>query len=156
MKKNKNYLAIDLGTTMGWAVKKGDTQKIYSGTVSFKEKTRLCGAGLRFYEFRNWLDLVISRLDGLECVYSEAVVAHSATQAAQIYGGFAATLQVWCADNEVPLKGFPVGTIKKNFTGRGNANKKDMMAEAVRRGYNPSTDNAADAIAILCTANVAE
>lgn len=42
-----------------------------------------------------------------------------------------------------------VGTIKKHWTGRGNADKGAMQAEARRRGYRPESDNDADALAIL-------
>lgn len=43
----------------------------------------------------------------------------------------------------------PVGAIKKHATGKGNANKEQMV-EAVRAlGFHPADDNEADAIALL-------
>jgi len=43
----------------------------------------------------------------------------------------------------------PVGTIKRFATGKGNANKAAMMEAARKRGFSPTDDNEADAIAIL-------
>jgi Holliday junction resolvasome RuvABC endonuclease subunit len=43
----------------------------------------------------------------------------------------------------------PVGEIKRGWTGKGNAKKEAMVAEAVRRGYSPADDNEADAIALF-------
>ncbi len=59
------------------------------------------------------------------------------------------TLSVWCEQHNVPFQGVPVGTIKKSFTGKGNANKAAMMEAARDRGFSPADDNEADAIAIL-------
>jgi hypothetical protein len=49
----------------------------------------------------------------------------------------------------VPYQGVPVGTIKIHATGKGNAPKEAMVAAARARGFSPSDDNEADAIAIL-------
>ena len=46
-------------------------------------------------------------------------------------------------------QGVPVGTIKRHITGRGNADKAAVIAAVRARGYSPSDDNEADAIAIL-------
>lgn len=41
-------------------------------------------------------------------------------------------------------------SVKKDFTGRGNAKKDDMVAEARRRGWKVATDDEADALAMWC------
>jgi Holliday junction resolvasome RuvABC endonuclease subunit len=42
-----------------------------------------------------------------------------------------------------------VGTIKKFMTGKGNATKEEMIAAAKLRGFDPKTDDEADALGIL-------
>ncbi|MFP5382262.1 MAG: hypothetical protein ACLGG4_08355, partial [Gammaproteobacteria bacterium] len=55
----------------------------------------------------------------------------------------------WCEHHGVPYQGVPVGTIKKHVTGKGNASKDEMMAAMRARGYLPTDDNEADALALL-------
>jgi Holliday junction resolvasome RuvABC endonuclease subunit len=43
----------------------------------------------------------------------------------------------------------PVGTIKRFATGKGNADKSEVIAALRARGFEPADDNEADAIAIL-------
>jgi Holliday junction resolvasome RuvABC endonuclease subunit len=45
-----------------------------------------------------------------------------------------------------------VGTIKKHATGKGNASKEEMIAAARAKGFNPTDDNQADALMLLCFA----
>jgi Holliday junction resolvasome RuvABC endonuclease subunit len=42
-----------------------------------------------------------------------------------------------------------VGTIKKHWTGKGNATKEAMIAEATRRGFTVKNSDEADALALL-------
>ena len=55
----------------------------------------------------------------------------------------------WAEWRGVPYQGVPVGTIKKFWTGLDNANKQAMIDAARARGFSPTDDNEADAIAIL-------
>ena len=140
-------LALDLGTTTGWALR-GFDGLITSGTVSFKPG-RYDGGGMRYLRFTNWLT-ELDRLSGpIEAIYVEEVRRHRGTDAAHVYGGLMATLETWAELRGVPYQGVPVGTIKRHATGRGNAPKEAMIAAAQARGYNPADDNEADAIAIL-------
>ena len=140
-------LALDLGTTTGWALR-GFDGLITSGTVSFKPG-RYDGGGMRYLRFTNWLT-ELDRLSGpIETIYFEEVRRHRGTDAAHVYGGLMATLETWAELRGVPYQGVPVGTIKRHATGRGNAPKEAMIAAAQARGYSPADDNEADAIAIL-------
>ena len=60
-----------------------------------------------------------------------------------------ATLTAWAELRGVPYQGVPVGTVKRHATGRGNASKEEMIVAAHARGFRPSDDNEADALAIL-------
>ena len=52
--QRRSSLALDLGTTTGWAIAAADGQ-ILSGTVSFRP-SRYDGGGMRYLRFRAWLD----------------------------------------------------------------------------------------------------
>ena len=143
----RTILALDLGTTTGWALR-GTDGLITSGTVSFRPG-RFDGGGMRYLRFTNWLT-EIDRLTGpIAAIWFEEVRRHAGTDAAHVYGGLMATLTAWAELRGVPYEGVPVGTIKKHATGKGNANKDAMLAAAQDRGFSPADDNEADAIAIL-------
>ena len=140
-------LALDLGTTIGWALR-GHDGLITSGTVSFKPG-RFDGGGMRYLRFTNWLS-EINRLSGpIEAIYFEEIRRHAGTDAAHVHGGLLAVLTSWGELRGVPYQGVPVGTIKRHATGHGNANKQAMIDAARKRGFSPADDNEADAIAIL-------
>lgn len=138
-------LALDLGTTTGWAWKLNETP-VCHGTWSLKPG-RFEGGGMRFVKFRNRL----REFSGMPTlVVFEEVRRHAGTDAAHVYGGLMATLTAWCEEEKIPYAGVPVGTIKKFWTGSGNASKEAMIARCARFGFPQVTDdNEADAIALL-------
>ena len=139
-------LALDLGTTTGWAMHLPCGSNV-SGSQSFKPD-RYSGAGMRYLVFRKWLDTLYSMYP-FEAIYFEEVRRHAGVDAAHAYGGFMAHLQAWAEDKQVPYAGVPVGTIKKHMTGKGNANKEAMIQAARDKGHQPVDDNEADAIGLL-------
>ena len=140
-------LALDLGTTTGWALRGRDGIKT-SGTNSFRPD-RFEGGGMRYLRFKHWLTEIKNTTGGIDAVYLEEVRRHAGTNAAHIYGGFLAHVTAWCEHHGTPYRGVPVGTIKRHVTGKGNASK-DAVIKAVRaRGFDPTDDNEADAIALL-------
>ena len=140
-------LALDLGTTTGWALRSFDGL-ISSGTASFKPG-RFDGGGMRYLRFTNWITDMDQLAGPIEAIWFEEVRRHIGTDAAHVYGGLMATLTSWAELRGVPYEGVPVGTIKKHATGKGNANKDAMIAAARARGFSPADDNEADAIALL-------
>ncbi|NOX72744.1 MAG: crossover junction endodeoxyribonuclease RuvC [Alphaproteobacteria bacterium] len=143
----KTVLALDLGTTTGWALRSADGL-ITSGTVSFKP-SRYDGGGMRYLRFQNWLS-EMDRLSGpIATIFYEEVRRHAGTDASHVYGGLMATLTAWAEMRGVPYQGVPVGTIKKHATGKGNASKAMMIEAVSAKGFFPKDDNEADAIAIL-------
>ena len=141
-----NILAIDLGTTTGWALKSG--KQINSGSQSFKPQ-RFEGGGMRYLRFKRWLTELKASSETIEAVYFEEVRRHLGVDAAHAYGGFMATLTAWCEHHEIPYQGVPVGTIKKHATGRGNADNQAMVAAMQLLGHPVTEDNEADALALL-------
>ena len=140
-------LALDLGTTCGWALSTHDSI-ITSGSESFKPQ-RFEGGGMRYLRFKRWLTEVKQCSGGIDTVYFEEVRRHVGVDAAHAYGGFLATLTAWCEHHSIPYQGVPVGTIKKYATGKGNASKEQMIASIRVRGHKPADDNEADALALL-------
>ena len=140
-------LALDLGTTTGWALR-GSDGHITSGSESFRPQ-RFEGGGMRFLRFRRWLTEIKQSCDRIDCLHFEEVRRHVSTDAAHVYGGFLATLTAWCEHHQIPYQGVPVGTIKKHATGKGNAGKNEVIAAVTARGHQPVDDNEADALALL-------
>ena len=149
MAANKRILALDLGTTTGWAI--GYPGNVTSGVWNLKPQ-RFEGGGMRFVRFRGALSDLFDAMPFDE-VYFEEVRNHKGVDAAHVYGGLMATLQSWLEETFVltprPYAGVPVGEIKKYWTGKGNANKAQMIAAAEALGFRPVDDNEADALALL-------
>lgn len=142
-----SVLAIDLGTTTGWALRTRDRQ-ISHGFVSFRPQ-RFEGGGMRYLRFKRWLTEIKALATDIHAVYFEEVRRHAGVDAAHVYGGLMATLTTWCEHHNIPYQGVPVGTIKKHATGKGNASKDEVIAAVRLRGHPVSDDNEADAIALL-------
>ena len=140
-------LAIDLGTTTGWAMQGADGQIIH-GIASFKPQ-RFEGGGMRYLRFKRWLSEINTLAGDIHAVYFEEVRRHAGVDAAHVYGGLLATLTSWCEHHNIPYQGVPVGTIKRHATGQGNAGKDAVIAAMQALGHAVSDDNEADALALL-------
>ncbi|MBW8270002.1 hypothetical protein K1J50_10940 [Caldovatus sp. SYSU G05006] len=150
-------LALDLGTTTGWALRGQDgtitsgtitSGTITSGTMTFRP-SRFEGGGMRFLRFKRWLTEMKQLSGGIESMVYEQVRRHAGVDASHAYGGWLAILSAWCEHHGIPYQGVPVGTIKRFATGRGNADKAAMIAAIRARGFAPADDNEADAVALL-------
>lgn len=140
-------LCLDLGTTTGWALSNANGH-ILHGTLDL-HTDRFCGGGMRYLRFVQALNDIHTVVERIDAIYFEEVRRHLSTNAAQVYGGFLATLSAWAEQYGIAYQGVPVGTIKKFIAGKGNASKAAVM-EAVRTGGQvPEEDNAADALALL-------
>ncbi|MDE2465249.1 MAG: hypothetical protein KGO02_16265 [Alphaproteobacteria bacterium] len=143
----KTLLALDLGTTTGWALRESSGH-ITSGSVSFRPQ-RFEGGGMRYLRFRRWISEIQKSVSEIQFLYFEEVRRHAGVDAAHAYGGFLATLTAWCEHHQIPYQGVPVGTIKKHAAGKGNAGKGEIIAAMQARGHRVTDDNVADALALL-------
>lgn len=134
-------LALDLGTKTGYAISLQE-----SGVLDLARK-RFEGGGFIFVRFREKLKELLD--SGITQVYFEEVRRHLGTDAAHLYGGLLAVLSEECELRKLPYSGIPVGTIKKHATGKGNANKDQMLQAAKNEGWNVYDDNHADALWLL-------
>ena len=142
-----NILALDLGTTTGWALRLAD-DSLNHGFVHFKPQ-RFEGGGMRYLRFKRWLSELRLLAGEIHGVYFEEVRRHLGVDAAHVYGGLLATLTTWCEHQHIAYRGVPVGTIKRHATGRGHASKA-LVLDAMRTLGHPVTDaNEADALALL-------
>ncbi len=135
-------LALDLGTKAGWAT---TSNGVIDSGVQIFANDRFSGGGMRYLKFQKWLE----EMPRPTQVVFEEVRRHRGTDAAHVYGGLMAHLTAWCEKHQIPYQGVPVGTIKKAWTGNGNAGKNLMIDEAKKRGFTPKDDNEADALALL-------
>lgn len=138
-----SILALDLGTTTGWALYAQG--KIVSGSYELRQ-SQYEGGGMRFLRFRKEF---LNPLRAAREVVFEQVHRHEGTRAAHIYGGLWATLAAWCEENTIPYTGIEVAHWKKTVTGKGNAGKPVIVAAIKKRGYEPKDENEADALGIL-------
>lgn len=134
-----NILALDLGTTSGFAAVVNG--RLEHGAQNFSPGKHQ-GGGMRGLRFERWL---VDLLDTVQpgAVYFEKVRAHSNphggfnVDAAHIYGGLELILTMTCDKRSIPYLGLDVATIKRAAVGKGVASKDAMIAEARRRGWEP-------------------
>ena len=138
--------ALDLATTTGFASSASGI--VMSGTFKCRQNSKepwgLCF--LRFKRFlREWLIQ-----EKPEQLWYEDVRRWSSGDAAKAYCGLRAVMLMECEAHGVEVIGAAVGTIKKSFTGKGNATKQEMIDVAcVKYGNHITDDNEADDLAIL-------
>lgn len=138
-------LALDLGTKTGWASIGSDGGILY-GSALF-QPGKFDGGGMRFLRFSRWIEDMHDACK-MERIYFEAVRRHIGVDAAHVYGGFLSHLTAWAENKQIPYLGVPVQTIKKFITGKGNANKDEVIAAVKNRGFPVQNDNEADAVAL--------
>lgn len=147
---NLSVLALDIATVTGWC--RLSQGVLTSGSRDFRRS--LHGAGSRGPDhvgashamFLNWLDGVCPD----QFVYEDAGFFKSAA-AVQICVGFRGILLAHAARLNVPVFSYAPMTIKKFWTGKGTAQKDDMMRVSRQRfpDLTVCDNNEADAIALL-------
>jgi Holliday junction resolvasome RuvABC endonuclease subunit len=144
----RTVLCLDLGTTTGWALLTCSPAgfNLISGSWDFRPG-RFDGAGIRYVRFRRQLIELITSVQ-VDAVFFEEVRRHVGADAARVYGALFGVVTGVCEEHCIGYEGIPVGTIKKSWTGVGNASKDLMMKQATARGYRVEDDNECDAIAL--------
>lgn len=137
-------LGLDLGTSCGYAIsyvprgKPIDADRLTTMLGQWDLSAGPYDSGaIRFVRLRQFLSILKPDLVVYENVKytppeapnrfnANAIVARAATPI-EWFGALKATVSTWCEEAGVPCTGFPIGTIKKRATGKGNANKSDMI-----------------------------
>lgn len=163
MPSEVRVLALDLGTTTGWAVDRprGGDEPL-SGAVKFrfpKDEEDEPDLGAGYAQFYEWLGDAI-KLHAVDLVCWEAPVPvgynnagkrtfHNATL--RLYGMAAITelvaKQSGCDRAQAHLQ-----TVRAYFTGNGRSQKHDVLAECSRRGWVAGNHNQGDALALWAAA----
>lgn len=134
-------LALDIATTTGWATAHA------SGTWNFKPK-RGESEGMRVFRFRATVKEIIQSSDITVVSYERPAGQHKSSimVASEMIG----VLKHLCEELKVNYASYSASEIKKHWTGKGNANKEAMIAEAKKRfpQLEIIDDNHADALAL--------
>jgi Holliday junction resolvasome RuvABC endonuclease subunit len=173
--KTNIVLGLDLGTNCGYSycyIKEKqlvapENIEMHIGQWDLSAGSYDSGA-LRFVRLRQFLSILkpdIIAFEDVKYTPSEkltkfnmhSILARAATSC-EFFGALKATVCTWAEENGIPCGSFPIGTIKKRATGKGNANKSDMIKacnEMFKTDYDPVNyesagfDNAADS-AFVC------
>lgn len=150
-------LALDTGMTMGWAYMPAPikfTHGIWKLPGGQKEP------GHAFNHLFKTLD-DFARENRPKLIVKEAAIlptdhksthgkyAMSAKQRVLMYG-LHAMVELICVQRGIKLTEIEPRTLKKQFTGNGNAKKEDMIFRCKTIGQSVQDHNEADAIALLC------
>ncbi len=131
-------LALDLGTTTGWATYAGYPPPRYKlsswqwGTWELKEKKEGPGeVGLRFYRFMLQLTPVLERWKPDLVAFED--LAHFKGAGGYVITGQRGILMALCELHKVPYAAVPISTWKKFCLGKGNADKDEAHRQLLDR-----------------------
>jgi len=142
-----SILALDLGTSMGWALRLGTETESGSRCPSVPAAMTVAACAMS-------ASATGSIAAGRGKRRAPGCLLRGSTpprrdRCRPIYGGFLACLTAWCEERGIADQGVPVGTIKRHVTAKGNADKQAVIDAVRTRGFTPADGNEADAIAIL-------
>lgn len=140
-------LALDLGTKMGWALRKPDGGIIYGPADWTPEGHH--APGFRFLRFRHWLTETKNAAGTLDRIWFEDITFVKTAYQMRTFGAFWGVLTSWAIAHGVDCDGINPSTIKKGITGNGKAKKAQVIAAVRAHGFRPENDDVADAIALL-------
>lgn len=172
----KRAIGLDLGTTSGLALLDFEPGKPVSGLPMYLDLLDLSigdydSGVIRLLRLRSYLEVLKPDLIGYEQVrytppgggipMAPAVVLARAATPMEFLGNLKGTLGMWAEENSIPNEGFPIGTIKRRATGKGNADKLAVLKatnQQLGAKFNLDTweedkaDNMADAAWVLVLA----
>jgi len=132
-------LSLDIASTTGWCL-----DKYLYGTWDFKTRKDE-SMGMKLIRFLAKLKEVY-KLEKFDIVVYERPAgrhAHAIIHQAKLIG----ILEQFCEENNVEYKSYSASEIKKFATGKGNANKQQMIDAAKHKyHYLGNDDNEADAM----------
>ena len=118
-------LALDLGTTLGWASCSAGGVVLGSGAVRLAKPGD--HVGKRYAQFLGWLNSL--SMTPSHIVY-EDVKFFRGIESSRVWCGLFAVLRMHAYRKAVPLTGIHLATVKKHATGKGNADKAAMVHAA--------------------------
>ena len=139
-------LALDLASETGWA-RRDHAGRIETGTATFLVE-RGESAGMRYVRFNKWLDEMLFPAP-MFVTYEKGI--HRGGAATEIAYGLSTRVIEACTRLAIDYAPVNVAVLKKWTSGRGNADKRQMLLAVNRRWRaQPLTNhNEADALALL-------
>ena len=108
--KQKITLALDLGSTFGWAISNLD-KPITSGSVKLSQNPKT--KHKRYLEFYNWLQKTINEQNGIDRIAYEKVLFHGlGSSASHLWGYWEGILLLFADKHNIELIGVSVQDIK--------------------------------------------
>lgn len=112
-----------------------------------------------FSTFRKWLLRTLAEVQPTMVMFEQPIMPKpfikdgrvmfpSKIDTTLILQGLVAILEVECYDRGIPCKYTTVGEVKKQLTGKGKAEKADMVRAAKRAGLRITVDDEADAFGV--------
>ena len=134
---NMKILSLDIATNTGWKTKTS------SGVWNLKPN-RGESEGMRVVRFKSKVKELI-QLESINLIsYERPAGMHKSS--IMVASEMVGVLKDLCIELNIDLACYSASEIKKFATGKGNANKDEMIKAATNLGYNPKDDNEADAI----------
>jgi len=144
--EGKAILCLDMGRDTGMALLHRD------GTVGHDllKFPKTVHPGQSYNLFRLALTRINKSAGGIDqVVYEEKTYNRTSLQNARVAFSFEGNLLSWCALHKIPTFGVHNQRLKKFITGKGRADKEQMIFMVRQMGFNPQDHNVADAIALL-------
>jgi Holliday junction resolvasome RuvABC endonuclease subunit len=140
-------LSLDLGTRCGRAwTDDGEVHPEQSGTWDLESSTDKGHILPRYQRLYCWIEKINPDL----IVYERVEMLHSSRKAAQLYGGYEATVRAYCQAQGIQCESFSVEQIKEFATGNKKETKPNMLWSAQDRwGDTVQDHNQADALHLL-------
>lgn len=150
-----NALALDLGTSTGWAILCDDV--IEATGQEYFPMDRDMGRKAAGNRLRNFLEFIKTFHYVDEIFYEHNHRIQAGEKAVRVYYGMLGILEMVTAAADVNLIAIHTTTLKKGFTGNGRAQKEEIgrkcvelgWKNAVYRGNEVANHDEADAIALL-------
>lgn len=153
MSAPRRYLGLDIGNCTGWAIcENGIITSSGVRDFGLKASHHRGKRGVAFYNFL----LELGQVDGI--YYEEVAFTPVRTgDGHALYNGLMMLVEMYSYGWDIPMNGVHPSTLKKEFAGHGQAEKKTMCQVAIDLGWKggvPGTDryhDECDAIALLFT-----
>lgn len=148
------FFALDLGTRLGWC---RWSERGFEHGNYLNSKPRRRTQDIEQYEasrmaaFYQFIGESYAAAPFEVVAYERVMQVAKGVAASHLYGAFRGVLQLASTNFGFTLAPIHVGTIKRYWTGHGNASKALMLKACNHRGFNVKDDNEADAIAIMHT-----
>ncbi len=142
------HIGIDPATKCGYAVILDDASQLAGGTWKLERRAG-DGAGMLYVRFQKLFAELLDAFPGSVVAYEQQ--ANRFAGSAHVGLGIISHIQRLCEERNVPYTGVAFSTVKKAATGKGNADKKAMIAAAIAQWGEVVDDNHADALWIADT-----